>query len=795
MRPGAATDLLAVLQAGLASGWTPRRIVHLWQVTGKQDRGTDPQKTFDDCLGPGFDTLTALVQALHEHGVDDNVDVTVVADGLFVLGREEGPLCWEKASLMGPCRVVPKEMPAFSFQLIEVPADAMSAMWLADALLAEAAAPESGTVKALRVEHRYIETFQPLPDAYGTAGLRTSGVVLLTGGTGGLGLELAGRLFDMAQMRLVLLSRWPPPPVEEWPERARATDRIGEALRKVLALQARGADVMVSRGDAALADDMKRVIDDVRARFGAIHGVVHAAGSRSRSLVLETDHEMGLEAMSSKVHGALILEELLGDEPLDFFVSFSSLAAVAPRAGQVAYSSANAVLDALAMRREPARWARVCSIGWDAWQDVGMAADAVWGRSNSGLLDLSHGPVGEAVDHPMWQYCRHERNRVLFAGILRPAKHWVVAEHQRNGVATMPGTGILELVHAAFRHLHGTETPVSIGNVAFRRFLEVPEVGVEVWLSFGEQEDRTRFELRSCTAGTGAHRLEEMTLHSTGDVAPLDAPALPGSVPGGEWRPLVRHGSTIEFGPHWNHLLLSELSGDENVMRVALDDEHRAETQAYALHPALLDRALGYLVSRRLGGKGVPSTIGELRVYRPIPASVTAVVRASPNGGGAVSMVLIDERGEVVAECEDYLQVVLSEEPAAGVADKAGERRLRVRDVGDLNTVELVIFDVAPPGVGEVQIEVYAAGLNFRDVLTAVGGMSDDDATAALTGAECSGRIVAIGPDVSGFVVGDAVMAVGRGVFATRVNVDARLVAHKPDTMNFRKQPVHRSRI
>ena len=626
----------------------------------------------------------------------------MVANGVVSPEGEEAPLRWEKASLAGPCRVVPKEMPAFSFQLIDVPADAASATWLADGLLAEIAAPEPGTVKALRIQHRYIETFRPLPDAYGAAELRTGGVVLITGGMGGLGLEVAGRLFDIAQMRFVLLSRWQPPPIEEWPERARATDRIGQALRKVLALKARGADVLVVRGDVAVTADMARVIDEVRGHFGPIHGVVHAAGVPSHSLVLETDHQAGVEVMAPKVAGALILQELLGDQPLDFFVSFSSIAGVAPRAGQVAYSSANAVLDTLATRCEPAKWARVCSIAWDAWEDVGMAADAVRGWSRHSLLDLSHGPVGEVVDHPLWQYCRRERDRVLFVGVLRPSKQWVVAEHRRNDVATMPATGILELVHAAWRHLHGTETPVAIRDVAFRRFLEIREAGAEVWLSFVEREDRTQFELRSCTADTGGHRLEEMTLHTTGDIAPLDAPALPTPVPGGKWRPFVGHDSVIEFGPHWTRILMSELSGHDNVVRVTLDDEHRAETQVYELHPALLDRALGHVASRRLGGKGVPSTIGELRVYQPIPASVTTIVRDSPNGAGAVSMGLIDEQGKIVAECEDYLQVALSRDPAARGADTSGERQLQIRDVGDLNTVELVTFDVAPPGAGEV---------------------------------------------------------------------------------------------
>ena len=185
VRPGVAEDLVAVLQAGATSGWTPRQIVHLWLANGGRNDTEDPFKTFDACLRPGFETLTALVRALDEHGADEQqATLTVVADGVAALEGEDEPLCWEKASLLGPCRVAPLEMPSLSCQLVDVPAAARSAAWLADGLLAEASAMEPGTFKALREDGRYIETFRPLADSFG-GGIRSGGVALITGGVGG----------------------------------------------------------------------------------------------------------------------------------------------------------------------------------------------------------------------------------------------------------------------------------------------------------------------------------------------------------------------------------------------------------------------------------------------------------------------------------------------------------------------------------------------------------------------------------------------------------------------------------
>ena len=393
--------------------------------------------------------------------------------------------------------------------------------------------------------------------------------------------------------------------------------------------------------------------------------------------------------------------------------------------------------------------------------------------------------MGEPVDHPWWQYCRRERSLTLFAGVLRPSEHWVVDEHRLDGVATLPGTGILEMIHGAFRHLHGADTPVAIRDVVFLRFVKVPEAGLEVWLSLQEHDGETRFELSSCAAGPGGHRLEDMTLHTTGALAPLLDPPPTTTVPSGDWRQEEPLASIIEFGPHWKRSVLSKIPDDESVVRVSLGEDDRSEVGMYALHPVLLDRALNRFLSERHDGKGVPSAIGELRVYRPLPATVTTVARDVPHRDGAVSMLFCDDQGQVVAECDDLMQVVPVQGQGMTVTEEPRERRLNIRDVGDLNTVELVPFDPDPPRSGEVQIEVYAAGLNFRNVLSAVGGMAGGETGAALAGSECSGRVVAVGPDVDGFSVGEAVMAMGGGAFATRFNAYAMLVAPKPNAVTF----------
>jgi acyl transferase domain-containing protein/NAD(P)-dependent dehydrogenase (short-subunit alcohol dehydrogenase family)/aryl carrier-like protein len=89
------------------------------------------------------------------------------------------------------------------------------------------------------------------------------------------------------------------------------------------------------------------------------------------------------------------------------------------------------------------------------------------------------------------------------------------------------------------------------------------------------------------------------------------------------------------------------------------------------------------------------------------------------------------------------------------------------------------------PGPGEVEIQVVAAGLNFSDVLKALGiypGLPDGPVPL---GAECSGRITAVGEGVREFHPGDEVLAVAPFAFGSHVTTRADLVAAKPSRLTF----------
>jgi acyl transferase domain-containing protein/SAM-dependent methyltransferase/acyl carrier protein len=183
---------------------------------------------------------------------------------------------------------------------------------------------------------------------------------LITGGLGGLALATAERLVGEGARHLVLIGRNPRPDAD--------ARQVIERLEKA------GADVLLRKADVSREQDVRDVLDEV-ARLGLrLKGVVHAAMVLDDSILLNLDEARLMRVVAPKALGAWNLHRETRDCPLDFFVMYSSVTAIAGNPGQANYCAANAFLDALAHSRK-ALGKPALSVGWGGISDVGYLRD------------------------------------------------------------------------------------------------------------------------------------------------------------------------------------------------------------------------------------------------------------------------------------------------------------------------------------------------------------------------------------------------------------------------------------
>ncbi|GLZ15032.1 polyketide synthase [Actinomadura sp. NBRC 104425] len=205
--------------------------------------------------------------------------------------------------------------------------------------------------------------------------LDPDGTYLVTGGLSGFGAEIARWLARHGARHLALVGR-----------RGAATPGAPALLTE---LERLGATAHAHAADAADLDAMRAVLDTLDAAGHSLRGVVHAAMHLDDAPLADLDDTRFAAVLHPKVAGAMVLDELTRDRPLDLFVLCSSITTVG-NIRQAPYVAANLFLEALARRRRrDGRPALAISLG--ALADTGAQERAL------GKLGIAPMPPGQAL--------------------------------------------------------------------------------------------------------------------------------------------------------------------------------------------------------------------------------------------------------------------------------------------------------------------------------------------------------------------------------------------------------------
>jgi natural product biosynthesis luciferase-like monooxygenase protein len=363
-----------------------RGVLHLGSLDVPPLDGHADDMVLAEAQERGVAHVLQLVQLFVRAGLAEMPRLWAVTRGAQPVGPDRRPLAVAQAPLWGLGRMIAVEHPLLWGGLVDLDPDADSdeaARQLAQTL----AGGDHEDQVAYRRGRRYVARLRRRrkpPGEARTVPVRPDGTYVITGGLGGLGLELARWLARRGARQLVLLGRTPLPPRHEW-DIADPTSPAGAAVAAVRTLQEQGVQVRTAAVDVADERALAEVLDTLhREALPPIRGVFCAAGLWLDRTLLQLDPPTLRAVLRPKVQGSWWLHRLLADAPLDFFVMFSSVASLLPTAGQGNYAAANSFLDALAYHRRAEGLPATC-INWGPWSDAGFGATADGRRAHAAL--------------------------------------------------------------------------------------------------------------------------------------------------------------------------------------------------------------------------------------------------------------------------------------------------------------------------------------------------------------------------------------------------------------------------
>ncbi|MCP4661652.1 MAG: acyltransferase domain-containing protein, partial [bacterium] len=398
IRPREEEDYEALLAELDSDGGVPEKIFHCWGL-GVSPDGSDDLPAV---------SLFHLSRALGRLELSEPVTLGVVTTGLQAVTGDEA-FDVDKATLLGLCKVLPRELEKLTCCSIDVSPPAprsRNEAQLVERLVAELGSGAADERVAYRGNRRWVHGWEPfrppLPEAAAEC-LRRQGVILFLHGLEGPGAGLAETLVRDFQTRLVAVE--PPgfPAAEDWDgwlETRGDDDPASRKIHRFRTLEEEGAELLVAAADPGQRRRLAAARDAALERFGALDGVVYcvdpAAAAWSQD-VLDTDLEVWENLIRSHARALVVLEEILDGQAASFCLVVSELSMALGGAGAAVGAAIGSFIDLFVEQHNqtsPVPWVH---LNVDAGRDITPEEDReLWRRilATRGLSQILIAPGG-----------------------------------------------------------------------------------------------------------------------------------------------------------------------------------------------------------------------------------------------------------------------------------------------------------------------------------------------------------------------------------------------------------------
>ncbi|WP_121612455.1 non-ribosomal peptide synthetase [Mesobacillus foraminis] len=270
---------------------------------------------------------------------------------------------------------------------------------LIDELTSQTMAPQV----IYRNHKRYIPLLSPLTiqdEKQTDAALQSEGLYLITGGLGGIGVEVIKELSHKFGLKFIIVGRTVLP-YEDYEASSHAEGVVADRLKACRELAANQAEFIYTHGDITDPEFIKASIEKGEMKWGIpLSGVFHLAGEgnledhwkNSDHHWIKTETTAAYENMfKAKVHGTLAIHEAIKDDPEAAFILFSSVNGYFGASTFSAYSAANSFVDHFSAYRSQNGYPNTFCFSWSMWDDIGMSQNntANQAAASKGFMTIS----------------------------------------------------------------------------------------------------------------------------------------------------------------------------------------------------------------------------------------------------------------------------------------------------------------------------------------------------------------------------------------------------------------------
>lgn len=351
------------------------RILYLSALGNEFPDTTLDETSFTNRQHKGLYGLLFLTQAILKSSHLKRIRMALVTDDAFdVLGNESFDSV--NAPISAACRIITQENLWIQCKHIDLDGVLRNPNYKKTAIriCEEMQGGYEDTTIAYRGMKRWKPLYRNIPIDLGSemnSPVRSGGVYVIAGGLGRIGLCFAAYLANRGASQLYLLSRRDFPDRESWDAYKKENDDdLTEKIGVLQSIISMGVDVRIRCTDIADIEALNKLKNEIHGLGCNVHGIIHAAGltdEESTASVAETTVEYCRKQFASKVNGVLAMEEVFGEEPLDFFLMNSSLSVNLGGLGLFSYAAAHSFLnDYCILKNKEDRITHLC-VNWDRW--------------------------------------------------------------------------------------------------------------------------------------------------------------------------------------------------------------------------------------------------------------------------------------------------------------------------------------------------------------------------------------------------------------------------------------------